>query len=373
MNQLKLSENILRLRHERKLTQDELAAFLGVTKASVSKWETQQSLPDLLLLPQLASFFDVTVDELLGYEPQLDKEQIRKLYHTLKRCFTDCSFDDAMSECEAYVKRYYSCYPVLIQICVLWVNHCTLAGSQEETTAVLNRVLDLCSHILAHCTQVSVNNNTIALQSFVRLQLGEYSKVIETLEQTYDSYGLASQSGHLLTQAYLACQDFEKAAGLIQISLYESLMNLVTAGIYYLVLHTEDLKLCETLMKRIDQAVCAFDFQRLHPNIVGNYQYQAAIVYCTHGMEQEALSRLEQFMRLIRILFSQGLTLHGDSFFNRLDSWFQDSDLGTQSVREPKLVARDVLQAFEHPAFAILQPSERFQQLKTDFRKDFEL
>lgn len=39
MNEWKLSENITRLRHEKKITQEELAAFAGVTKASVSKWE----------------------------------------------------------------------------------------------------------------------------------------------------------------------------------------------------------------------------------------------------------------------------------------------------------------------------------------------
>lgn len=40
MNALNISENIIRLRHERKLTQEQLAGFIGVTKASVSKWET---------------------------------------------------------------------------------------------------------------------------------------------------------------------------------------------------------------------------------------------------------------------------------------------------------------------------------------------
>ena len=50
MDRLKLSDNIIRLRHERKITQEELADFLGVTKASVSKWENAQSTPDLMLL-----------------------------------------------------------------------------------------------------------------------------------------------------------------------------------------------------------------------------------------------------------------------------------------------------------------------------------
>ena len=79
MESLNFSDNLVKLRHSKKITQEELAEFIGVTKASVSKWETRQSLPDILLLPKLASFFGVSVDELLGYEPQLGKEQIQKI------------------------------------------------------------------------------------------------------------------------------------------------------------------------------------------------------------------------------------------------------------------------------------------------------
>ena len=71
MNEINLSDNIIRLRHKHKLTQEQLANFIGVTKASVSKWENAQSMPDILLLPQLASFFGVSIDELIGYKPQM--------------------------------------------------------------------------------------------------------------------------------------------------------------------------------------------------------------------------------------------------------------------------------------------------------------
>ena len=76
MSILNFSNNIVNLRH--KGTGVEALAFIGVTKASVSKWETKQSMPDITLLPQLAAFFDVTVDELLGYEPNPAEEQIRE-------------------------------------------------------------------------------------------------------------------------------------------------------------------------------------------------------------------------------------------------------------------------------------------------------
>ncbi len=49
------------------LTQQELADKLGITAAAVSKWETNQSYPDITILPTLAKLFDCTIDELLGY------------------------------------------------------------------------------------------------------------------------------------------------------------------------------------------------------------------------------------------------------------------------------------------------------------------
>ena len=57
---------ILTLRKQRNITQEALAAELGVTAAAVSKWENGYTLPDILMLCALADFFEVTTDELLG-------------------------------------------------------------------------------------------------------------------------------------------------------------------------------------------------------------------------------------------------------------------------------------------------------------------
>lgn len=54
------------LRKQKNITQEALAAELGVTAAAVSKWENGYTLPDILMLCALADFFEVTTDELLG-------------------------------------------------------------------------------------------------------------------------------------------------------------------------------------------------------------------------------------------------------------------------------------------------------------------
>lgn len=67
---MNLGKMILQLRRKQNITQDELAAELGVTAAAVSKWENGYTLPDILMLCALADYFQVTTDELLGRDPK---------------------------------------------------------------------------------------------------------------------------------------------------------------------------------------------------------------------------------------------------------------------------------------------------------------
>ena len=67
-----LAEKLLALRTEKGLSQEDLAEQMGVSRQSVSKWETGQSVPDLDKIIKLADLFGVTVDELVreGERPQ---------------------------------------------------------------------------------------------------------------------------------------------------------------------------------------------------------------------------------------------------------------------------------------------------------------
>ena len=63
---MNIGQNILRLRKQKSIRQEELAAELGVTAAAVSKWENGYTLPDILMLCALADYFEVSVDYILG-------------------------------------------------------------------------------------------------------------------------------------------------------------------------------------------------------------------------------------------------------------------------------------------------------------------
>ena len=63
---MNIGNSILNLRKQKNITQEALAAELGVTAAAVSKWEKGYTLPDILMVCALADYFEVTTDELLG-------------------------------------------------------------------------------------------------------------------------------------------------------------------------------------------------------------------------------------------------------------------------------------------------------------------
>ncbi len=73
-----LGKRIMRHRKELHLTQDQLAEKLGVTAQAVSKWENDQSCPDINMLPKLAQLFGTTTDALLGHQQVYETEVVSK-------------------------------------------------------------------------------------------------------------------------------------------------------------------------------------------------------------------------------------------------------------------------------------------------------
>ena len=74
-----IGKRIAALRREKELKQDELAELLSVSPQAVSKWENDQSCPDISLLPELARILGVTVDELLSGKPADTEPAVRLL------------------------------------------------------------------------------------------------------------------------------------------------------------------------------------------------------------------------------------------------------------------------------------------------------
>ena len=84
-----LGKRIAALRREKGLKQDDLAEMLNVSPQAVSKWENDQSCPDISLLPDLARILGVTVDELLSGKPAEIQPAVRMLPEESRKDISD--------------------------------------------------------------------------------------------------------------------------------------------------------------------------------------------------------------------------------------------------------------------------------------------
>ena len=364
MNKLNLSDNIIRLRHERKLTQEELADFMGVTKASVSKWEKGINTPDLMLLPQLAAYFDVTVDELIGYESQLSSEQIRRQYAELSKDFAALPFADVLEKVRALAHKYYACYPFLLQLSILYMNHYMLAETEEERRFLLMEAVGWCDRILENCSDVGVCSDAVVLKAGLHLQLGKAAEAIEMLEPSADPSRLAGQNGTMLIQAYQSAGDTEKARSYAQVRQYLDLLNLIGDAMLALSLNVNDINQCEETILRITGVMELYHMEILHPNVAAQFQYQSALFCALNGREEEALAALHSFEKCINSLLStEQIELHGDEYFNQLETWIDRLPLGSMAPRDKSFIQQNLREALAHPSFEILKEQDDFQRL----------
>ena len=86
---MEMGKEIRRLRDERGITQEALAAALDVTPQTISKWERGASMPDIGMLPKIAVYFGITIDQLFAMAPEQQLERIEN------RIYSHGLFDEA--------------------------------------------------------------------------------------------------------------------------------------------------------------------------------------------------------------------------------------------------------------------------------------
>lgn len=106
MTTIKINEQIAFLRKQKGLTQKELAVALGVTDQAVSKWESAQCCPDIQLLPDIADYFGVSIDELMGHDTIVQKQT------------TDGMNDDLVNNALAILNKNERISTSLLQRCL---------------------------------------------------------------------------------------------------------------------------------------------------------------------------------------------------------------------------------------------------------------
>ena len=178
---LSLPANISKLRKENSMTQEQLAEALGVTFASVSKWERGVATPELSLIAEMADLFEVSIDALIGYEfRNNDRENV---IARLKQYSHDRNKDDIFSDIEKALRRYPNCFDVIYYSARIY----SLRGFTQQNAAYSKKALSLYNRacmLIKQNADPEISDISIRKEmAQIHLALGEYDKGIELLKQ----------------------------------------------------------------------------------------------------------------------------------------------------------------------------------------------
>ena len=137
-----VADQIRFYRRQEGLTQEQLAEAMGVSVAAVSKWEQGQSLPELPMLMELADFFDLSVDALLGYRLRSnDRKSVSERLKVLRR---EDRYDEGLAEAEKALQKFPNTFTVVYECAKLF----EMAGGTRKDKALQRRALDLLTHAI---------------------------------------------------------------------------------------------------------------------------------------------------------------------------------------------------------------------------------
>lgn len=134
-----LPANLKKYRIAKGLTQEEVAAFLGITAQSVSKWERGESYPDITFLPALANIFETSVDLLIGMDAVRAEETRYNIHKTAVEYQKNGEYDKA----EKTYREALLTYPNMPGMILGLAGTLALKGDTEEAIELIERGLPL--------------------------------------------------------------------------------------------------------------------------------------------------------------------------------------------------------------------------------------
>ena len=178
---IKISENIKRLRKTKKITQEGLAEIFNVTPAAVSKWENNETYPDITLLFPLSHFFGVSIDELMGYDYMLIEEEIKKVKVEIHNAwFVNNDWDKAKELVVDARKNYPNDYEIMIDYLFF-----TTGGVADNDPNLLiqneKEIIKVCDLILEGCEVENYRLEAINYKAKMLYAKGDEKAALELL------------------------------------------------------------------------------------------------------------------------------------------------------------------------------------------------
>ena len=229
--EMKLAENIRACRKQRGLTQEKLAEVLGVTVGAVHKWETRMSMPELPLIMEMADFFDVSVDVLLGY--RMKDNGLNSILERLL-AYSQKMDPEGLAEAEKALVKYPHSFRIVHACAGAYLGY----GASTHDPEKLRRALELLEQarvLLPQNDDPHVSEDTICGQmSVVYSNLGELDKALDLMKQHNGDCHFSDQIGCILS---VFMNRPEEAVPFLSEAIINGMSNMLNAMLGYVFLY----------------------------------------------------------------------------------------------------------------------------------------
>ncbi|MDE6593242.1 MAG: helix-turn-helix domain-containing protein [Oscillospiraceae bacterium] len=202
---LYIGENLKKHRKMRDLTQEELANILGVSFQSVSKWERGEGYPDMELLPTIAEYFGMTVDELMGMKNIRETGEADNILNTVRKNYPEGKIEENIKLLEEAAKRFPNDYRLLAE----YASNLTFLNVQGEVRRENNlKAISIAKRILSECTDLEICRRIQGELCWYYERSGQTDKAIEAADSLMSMWN----SSEMVKMAFLKGEELVKFA-----------------------------------------------------------------------------------------------------------------------------------------------------------------
>jgi hypothetical protein len=141
------------------------------------------------MLPELATYFNISVDELLDIA-QLTSEDIKKLYTSFPMILPSSPLKKCGSSASRLSRKYYSCFPLLLAMIQLLLNHAALTPEAETKKAMLLQSIALSQRVKEESDSIREAKSANSMEAMAQMALGNIPEVIRLLDDQLIPYSV---------------------------------------------------------------------------------------------------------------------------------------------------------------------------------------
>ena len=206
---MKFADKVLDLRKRAGLTQEELAEKLVVSRQAISRWESGTTYPDMEMIPSIANYFGISIDELFGYDNERSQkidELVKKIdYMNLQNNGVDINIDECITLARNSLIEFPGNEKIMLCLASVlynagYVRYGEYHLSDEEGYDILDiekhrtysewkEAISLYEKLLKTMEDGKARHRVIRELTQLYLNIGEHTKVLEVIESAPDIYG----------------------------------------------------------------------------------------------------------------------------------------------------------------------------------------